>query len=66
MGQRKKSQLKFENILHGMVMKILYSKLKEKPQSTEDIFNKSKQCNKNKQLKIVRGFKQFRLLKPNG
>ena len=47
-------------------IKILYSKLKEKPQSTEDIFNKSKQCNKNKQLKIVKGFKQFRLLKPNG
>ena len=27
-------------------IKILFSKLKEKPQSTEDIFNKSKQYNK--------------------
>ena len=45
------------------MIKILYSKLKEKPQSTEDIFNKSKQCNKNKQLKIVKGFTHYTDLK---
>ena len=49
--------------LKHFMIKILYSKLKEKPQSTEDIFNKSKQCNKNKQLKIVKGFTQFTDLK---
>ena len=55
--------------LKSFMIKILFSKLKEKPQSTEDIFNKPKQCNSKKKKKTKnwqRVEATHRIRKPNG